>query len=121
MTPSFIVLKKGGYLFENTANTFLSMIIYICILKISIIWINPVICHLLQNKVLTTSMSNLSFLDNECIKSSFMLQTLKKKKIKSTILSLKSYEKKTHPQFCSSAHQLLQGHSMFADFKMFIL
>ena len=56
------------------------MIIYICILKISIIWINPVICHLLQNKVLTTSMSNLSFLDNECIKSSFMFQTLKKKK-----------------------------------------
>lgn len=79
MTPSFIVLKKGGYLFENTANTFLSMIIYICILKISIIWINPVICHLLQNKLLTTSMSNLSFLDNECIKSSFMFQTLKKK------------------------------------------
>lgn len=46
-------------------STFLSMIIYIFILKISIIWTNPVMCHTLQNEVLIMSMSNLSFLDNK--------------------------------------------------------
>lgn len=73
------------------------MIIYTCILKISIIWINPVICHLLQNKVLTTSMSNLSFLDNECIKSSFMFQTLKKKKSQINNLKPEKLRKKDPP------------------------
>lgn len=80
------------------------MIIYTCILKISIIWINPVICHLLQNKVLTTSMSNLSFLDNECIKSSFMFQTLKKKK--SQISNLKPEKLRKRPTHSSSSQHI---------------
>lgn len=64
-------------------STFLSMIIYICILKISIIWINPVICHLLQNKVLIISMSNLSFLDNGRMYQIFIyVPNIKNKKIK---------------------------------------
>lgn len=63
--PSFIVLKGGGTYLKIQLSTFLSMIIYICILKISIIWTNSVICHLQQNEVLTMSMSNLFFLDNE--------------------------------------------------------
>lgn len=64
--PSFTVLKgeEVTYL-KIQLSTFLSMIIYIFILKISIIWTNPVMCHILQNEVLIMSMSNLSFLDNK--------------------------------------------------------
>lgn len=65
--PSFKVLKKVGRItdLKIQLSTFSSMIIYICILKILIIWTDPVICHLLQNEVLTMSMNNQSFLDNE--------------------------------------------------------
>lgn len=64
--PSFTVLKGGGVTYlKIQLSTFLSMIIYIFILKISIIWTNPVMCHILQNEVLIMSMSNLSFLDNK--------------------------------------------------------
>lgn len=84
--PSFIVLKRGGggtYL-KIQLSTFLSMIIYIHILKISIIWTNSVICHLQQNEVLTMSMSNLFFLDNERMYQIFICVPNVKKKTQKT-------------------------------------
>lgn len=58
------VLKKGDdYLFENTAK-YILIYDYLHSYTENIIWRNPVICHLLQNEVLTLSMKNLSFLDN---------------------------------------------------------
>lgn len=71
------------------------MIIYICILKISIIWTNPVICHLLQNEVLTTSMNNLPFLDNERMYQIFIYVPNIKKEIKN--LKPGKLRKKAHP------------------------
>lgn len=120
----FSCLKKGErvtYL-KIQLSTFLSMIIYTCILKISIIWTNPVICHLLQNEVLTTSRNNLPLLAHERMYQIFIyVPNIKKEIKKSEAWKAENESAPALPQLCSSAHQLLQGHRMLADFKMFIL
>lgn len=95
------------------------MIIYIRILKISIIWTNPVICHLLQNEVLTMSMSNLSFLDNGTKYQIFIyVPNIKKKKKIKTLKAWKAMKKDPpiallHINFCKDTVYLLTLKCLF--------
>lgn len=57
----------------------------------------------------------------ECIKSSFMFQTLKKKNQNQKSEAGKAMKKDPPPIALLLRHSHLQGHSMFADFKTFIL